>query len=122
MLCELETIQTVRTPRYSFHEPGHRIRSIDLHGFADSSKSAYAGVVYARIKTDFGTHVSLLAAKTKVAPLKPLSVPRLELLGCTLLCKLLRQICEGLDCKVEKVFGWSDSEVVLCWIKGKSRD
>ena len=57
-----------------------KIVSIQLHGFRDASEAAYAGVVYLKAVDDNGhIHVSLVMAKTKVAPIKRLTIPRLEL-------------------------------------------
>ena len=54
--------------------------NVQLHGFADASESAYAAVVYIRsVYEDTSTEVKLVTAKTRVAPLKRLSIPRLEL-------------------------------------------
>ncbi|KAJ8941107.1 hypothetical protein NQ318_019112 [Aromia moschata] len=55
-----------------------------LIGFADACKTSYGAVVYVRIKSPTGVSTSLLYAKTKVSPLKVLSIPRLELLACHL--------------------------------------
>lgn len=67
----------------------------EIHGFSDASKDAYAACVYMRImRKDGVVRVALIAAKTKVAPIKQVSVPRLELNGAVLLCRLLGR-CKG---------------------------
>ncbi|XP_057297885.1 uncharacterized protein LOC130628870 [Hydractinia symbiolongicarpus] len=121
ILNDFANLQTFEIPRYLFCEPRHEIQSIELHGFCDSSTIAYAAVIYAKIRTNLGVSVSLVTAKTKVAPLKPHSVPRLELLGCALLAKLMSHVLNAINgrLKVDRFFGWSDSEVALCWLKGK---
>ena len=63
-----------------------------LHGFSDASKAAYSAVVYLVYKTSVGTEVSILASKSRVAPLKKLSIPRLELMGAWLLARLVDSV------------------------------
>lgn len=60
--------------------------------------------------------------KTKVAPLKCIT-SRLELLGCVLLCKLLAdvRVAIGNRLKFNSCYGWSDSKVALCWIRGQQK-
>ena len=63
--------------------------------------------------------INLLAAKTRAAPLKELTIPRLELLSCLLLVELMRAVINSLnDVSSAEIFCWSDSEISLCWIRG----
>ena len=73
------------------------------------------------VETTLGIRVSFLCAKTKVALLKKLSIPRLELLACVLLSKVSKDVLVALKGRVsvDSVYCWSDSEVALCWVKGK---
>ena len=65
--------------------------SMQLHGFSDASEAAYAGVVYPCINDSSGSvRVSLVMSKTKVAPIKIITIPCLELLGAHLLGNLLQ--------------------------------
>ena len=99
------------------------VSSVQLQGFSDSSTESYCAVVYLRFITSSGIGVRFLASKTKVAPIKTLTVPRLELLGCLLLSKLVGeiQVCLTDRLVVDEVFCWSDSQVSLCWIRGKEK-
>ncbi|GFS50143.1 uncharacterized protein TNCV_2731 [Trichonephila clavipes] len=54
----------------------------ELHVFVDASKASYAGCVFARSIVDSRVSVILVRAKSRVAPLKLLSIPRLELMAC----------------------------------------
>ena len=90
-----------------------------LHGFSDASELAYGGVVYLRLVDTSGrVHTSLVIAKTKVAPLKKLSIPRLELCGAQLLAQLLCHCQKVFGFPTEDVFAWTDSTIVLNWIVG----
>lgn len=122
-LVAIENLPIIRIPRFVFVEIQEVVESVELHGFCDSSCHVYSGVVYVRVVTNTGVKVSLLASKTKVAPLKTLSIPRLELLGSVILTKLLKDIKNALSTRVliNNVYCWTDSTVVLCWIKGEEK-
>ncbi|XP_070531344.1 uncharacterized protein [Cardiocondyla obscurior] len=91
--------------------------SFELHGFADASKHAMAAVVFARITTNDGKTISrMINAKTKVAPIKRLSIPRLELTAALLLIRLLILDIKALNIPQPAVFCWSDSTNALAWI------
>lgn len=92
---------------------------ITIHGFCDASTKAFGAVAYVRVKKDNGQYeTSLIAAKARVAPVKPVSLPRLELCGATLLAKLLKQIREAMRIPETAIFAWTDSTIVLSWLKG----
>ena len=70
-----------------------QIASIQLHGFSDASENAYAAVVYLRMTDASGkVRISLVTSMTKVAPIKKLTIPRLELCGAYLLAQLLYHV------------------------------
>lgn len=90
---------------------------VELHGFCDASKDAYAAVVYLRvIDMNSIVHVNLITSKTKVSPIKVVSIPRLELCGAVLLTKLLAEVTEVLQVPKDHVHAWTDSQVVLAWL------
>ncbi|CAK1547419.1 unnamed protein product [Leptosia nina] len=93
----------------------------ELHTFVDASESAYAAAVYWRAREQDGFRLNLVAAKARVAPLKPTSIPRLELQAALLGARLSRSIEGELDLKITKRTYWSDSSVVLSWIKSDPR-
>ena len=92
--------------------------SLEIHGFADASKSAYGAVVYLRINTNKDSIVKLIAAKSKIAPLKGETIPRLELMAALTLAQLISSVHKALSnsCDIQNIFCWSDSQVVLYWI------
>ncbi|GFX61610.1 integrase catalytic domain-containing protein [Trichonephila clavipes] len=82
---------------------------IILHGFCDASTKAYAAVVYLKSKQE----IHLVSAKTRVAPIKQLTIPRLELCGALLLAELISVIQKALRTKPAECFLWTDSTIVL---------
>ena len=118
---ELPALTEKLIPRCYFPKDTH-IVSVQLHGFCDASESAYAAVVYLRmVDHNHVVHVSLVMAKSKVAPLKRLTIPRLELCGATLLAELLHHVKGVLDVSYDNVFAWTDSTIVLSWLSGNPR-
>ncbi|KAJ8979781.1 hypothetical protein NQ317_007689 [Molorchus minor] len=87
--------------------------SMEIHGFSDASTHAYGACIYAKSQNQAGdTFVKLICAKSKVAPLKTQTVPRLELTAALLLARLM-----SLQMQTERVVYWCDSTVVLGWLR-----
>lgn len=93
-------------------------KSIEIFGFCDASIKAYGAAIYLCSTNNEGKRfVRLLCAKSKVAPLKKLTLPRLELLAAFLLGKLVQYVKEILDINISEVTLFSDSTIVLSWLK-----
>ncbi|XP_055527363.1 uncharacterized protein LOC129719984 [Wyeomyia smithii] len=89
-----------------------------MHVFVDASEKAYACAVYLRTYTNDGNaQCALLAGKAKVAPVKPMSIPRLELRGCVLGTKLAKYVQDQHSVSIAKHFFWTDSTTSLSWIR-----
>ena len=96
------------------------IDHIELLGFGDASPKGYGACIYLKATMKDGTCVcSLVIAKSRVAPLKELSLPRLELLGSLLCAKLLIFVRDALKLSENIEYScWTDSMVSLSWIRG----
>ncbi|XP_063989937.1 uncharacterized protein LOC135169131 [Diachasmimorpha longicaudata] len=91
--------------------------NIQLHGFADASKSAMSAVVYIRLKKlNEPTSTIIVCAKPRVAPLKEMTIPRLELTAVLLLTRLAKTTHQMLELNNVETHHWSDSSVALAWI------
>lgn len=89
----------------------------ELHGFADAFNVAYAAAVYIRLISLSGEiSVKILVAKSKVAPIKILSIPRLELSATVQLSRLLEFVRNSLHLFYVSCHCWTDSTVVLAWL------
>ncbi|KRZ41508.1 hypothetical protein T4C_2993 [Trichinella pseudospiralis] len=116
---ELNELHCIAMPRAYFPFSPTEACRLELHGFGDASEAAYAAVVYLRaVKTPDDVRVSFVTAKSRVAPLKKLSTPRLELMAALLCARLVCYVRKELALNVEACHCWSDSKVALGWING----
>ncbi|XP_051166617.1 uncharacterized protein LOC127284933 [Leptopilina boulardi] len=91
---------------------------IQMHGFCDASEKAYGACIYLRSTDNSGNHhISIVCAKSKVAPVSPVTLPRLELCAALLLSRLYNITKNSLSFENQRVFFWSDSTIVLQWLK-----
>ncbi|XP_058810074.1 uncharacterized protein LOC131675195, partial [Phymastichus coffea] len=112
---QLRNVEGISIPRFLSRAAETRWY---LHGFADASERAYGACLYFVTQDDHGEWKStLITAKTKVAPIKSISVPRLELCAALLLAKLVASLRPQLHPEPIRTFCWSDSTVVLAWIR-----
>ncbi|XP_053692618.1 uncharacterized protein LOC128741066 [Sabethes cyaneus] len=119
---QLPEIEKVRIPRYYFNG-GRSLNenSLQLHVFVDASESAYGAAAYLRIETADGPLCSLVMARSKVAPLKHLSIPRLELQAAVVGVRLAKTVVDMLSFEIKSRFIWTDSKTVLSWIYSDHR-
>ena len=93
------------------------VTEIELHGFGDASKKGCSAAVYAVVKQGEKQEQGLLVSKSRIAK-KDLTVPRLELVAAHMVANLLENVQKALEgCPITGTYAWSDSTVVLCWIK-----
>ncbi|GFV04577.1 integrase catalytic domain-containing protein [Trichonephila clavipes] len=91
---------------------------IEIHGFSDASERAYAAVVYIKCFNESGqSQTRLLCSKSRVAPFKTLTIPRLELSAALLLSRLVKKVVPILQLPINKIWMWTDSTIALAWIK-----
>ena len=87
-----------------------------MHGFCDASEKAYGACIYLRSADTQGKHhISLVCSKSRVAPVNPLILPRLELCATFLLARLYSVAKQALEIEIKRVYLWSDSTITLHW-------
>ncbi|XP_018374531.1 PREDICTED: uncharacterized protein LOC108768562 [Trachymyrmex cornetzi] len=115
-----QQLPAIRYLEIQRHAIVHKPTDIQLHGFSDASQVAYGACIYILSVNDEGTiSIRLLTAKSRVAPLKTISLPRLELCGAVLLANLVQKVTQALTCRISQHYLWTDSEIVLAWIQGE---
>ncbi|XP_076298333.1 uncharacterized protein LOC143217679 [Lasioglossum baleicum] len=126
---QLRDVTSISVPRWLGLSPS--ALGVEIHGFSDASHAALGVVVYVRVLYDVDDpKVTIVSAKTKVAPIKKhsstakrsrttrVTTPRLELSAAVLLVRHLLQIQRALKLDDDPVHLWTDSTTALHWIKG----
>ncbi|XP_075157681.1 uncharacterized protein LOC142230948 [Haematobia irritans] len=113
-VTELSSISLIEIPRWIHFSPRCQTQ---LHGFCDASQKSYCAVVYIRIQNPDSVHTSILISKTRVAPIEPISLPRLELCGAVLLAKLVKTLLITIPVPNSDITLWCDSSIVLSWLE-----
>lgn len=111
---DMLNINKISIPRYVYT---NSLNKVQIHGFADASQRAYGCCIYIRAVVDDQVKVSLLIAKSKIAPVKAQSLPRLELCAALLLTTTWNKIRHKVNKFVNFICFWSDSQIVLHWLK-----
>ncbi|GBO19137.1 hypothetical protein AVEN_225548-1 [Araneus ventricosus] len=121
--CETGCLSDVRINRCYFSNWDRDAGGIEMHIFCDSSQVAYGAVAYFRWETTSGeVGVRFVMAKSRLAPLKKLSLPRLELMGALVGAKLWKHLSVVFKSLVKRVVMWTDSEICLHWIKSSATE
>ena len=120
-LQDLPLIQNLSVPR-SLKPKSFEMVSAELHHFADASERAYGAVSYLRmVDDDCNTHCSFLMARSRLAPLKSTTIPRLELAAAVEAVKLDKLLKMELELPLQESVYWSDSMIVLWYLQQQDK-
>lgn len=121
-LRELEELADFCIDRCIFSPRFGRLVIAQLHHFCDASTKAYAAVSYMRVEDDTGfVQGSFIMARTRLVPIKSTTVPRLELCAAVLAANSDAKLRRELSIPIERSIFWTDSMVVLQYIRSSSR-
>lgn len=81
--------------------------NIQLYVFSDASENGYGTAVYLRQKFAHGIELSFVMAKSKIAPKKPLTIPRLELNGALVAHRLVETLNRELTINIDETIYWT---------------
>ncbi|UYV72138.1 hypothetical protein LAZ67_9001944 [Cordylochernes scorpioides] len=106
-------LDQIKIPRWIFPIKGRTT----FHVFCDASAIAYATVIFMRIENASVIVVRFVEARNRLATIKRITIPRLELLACLIGARLLVHVLENLEESPEKIHCWTDSSPALYWIQ-----
>ncbi|XP_055604331.1 uncharacterized protein LOC129752582 [Uranotaenia lowii] len=121
---QIQQVDQIKVPRCVL--PNNQLKSIELHGFSDASKSGYGACAYVRsVDCEDKVSVQLLCSKSRIAPIRKteeeqLTIPRLELCGAHVLAQIIEIVKRSFEITFDQIILWSDSMVVLTWIQTPS--
>ncbi|XP_055602043.1 uncharacterized protein LOC129750900 isoform X1 [Uranotaenia lowii] len=121
---QIQLVDQIKVPRCVL--PNNQLKSIELHGFSDASKSGYGACAYVRsVDCEDKVSVQLLCSKSRIAPIRKteeeqLTIPRLELCGAHVLAQIIENVKRSFEITFDQIILWSDSMVVLTWIQTPS--
>ena len=112
-LESISLLQNIKVPRCIKKLSPYNAKA-QLHCFADASENGYGVAIYVRFEySDNSIHCSLLIGKSRVAPLKKITIPKLELTAATLAARMAYTVLKELDIQIESKYFWTDSTAVL---------
>ncbi|XP_071033022.1 uncharacterized protein [Parasteatoda tepidariorum] len=109
--CFVSTLPAIENMQIPSHV-GEK-RGILIHGFSDASAVAHGAVLYMQSISGETSYTRLLCSKSRVSPVKPITIPRLELCASVLLAKPLNKVLKSLTLPIQQIMLWTDSTIVF---------
>lgn len=120
--AELPALERLRISRCHKPQEFDEVKKAELHHFSDASQYGYGQCSYLRlVDVKDRVHCSLVMGKSRVTPLKPITIPRLELTAALVSSKISYTLRKELEYEPIKEFFWTDSKTVLGYINNDSR-
>ena len=113
---QLNDLKDIVIPRCIINDP-ENAQSLSLRVFCDASKVDHTACIFLRSESENSSSCQLVQTRSRVSPLKTITIPRLELLACTIGVRLAKSVKADLRMQNIPTFFWSDSGNALFWIK-----
>ncbi|XP_041858777.1 uncharacterized protein LOC121651002 [Melanotaenia boesemani] len=121
-LADLKTLSEIQVSRCIKPKGFGNVVCAQLHHFSDASENGYGTATYIRMENiSKGVHVSFLFGKARVAPLKPITIPRLELTAAVVAIRVDKMLQKELQLPLKESYFWTDSTSVLKYIQNEDR-
>lgn len=121
-MADLPQLQDFKIERCLIPENFGDVAEMQIHHFCDASQEAYGTVSYLRLVNNKGNvHCSFIMGKSRLAPIKPMTIPRLELSAAVLAVKVDSLIEQELKLQCKESIFWCDSMIVLQYIKNMTK-
>ena len=118
----LPLLGEITVPRCYFSRLEHKGVTFQLHHFCDASESGYGTISYLCLEDlDGFSECAFVTGKFRNAPIKSVSILRLELQGALFAVRIDSAVRRELEFSFEKVIFWTDSMIVLNYIRNESR-
>ncbi|GIX67048.1 DUF5641 domain-containing protein, partial [Caerostris darwini] len=116
---QLKYLKNIKIPRWL---GVMKESNLSIHTFVDASKTAYAACIFLRSESSMGSvTVQLLQARSRITPMKTITIPRLELMAATIGARLFSSVTQALKLPNVKVYFWTDSSTALTWITSREQ-
>ena len=118
-LSSLHVIEVISIRRCFIPEEFQAKLETELHIFADASEVGYGAVAYLRISCGLRVQCAFVSGKSRLAPLKHITIPRLELTAAVVAARMKVLLEQELEMKLKKTVMWTDSTAVLQYIRNE---
>ena len=120
-LYQLPQLECLEVPRCYKPTGFGDVTSYQIHTFSDASELGYGMVSYVRlVNKDERIHCALLIGKSRVTPLKIITIPRLELAAATMAVRITRRMLQQLGLHADQSYFWTDSMTVIRYVRNET--
>ncbi|RLF66451.1 MAG: hypothetical protein DRN30_02085 [Thermoplasmata archaeon] len=121
-ISELPQLTNIDIPRCYLPGDFGEVVWIELHHFSDASSTGYGQCSYLRMmNTNNEINCCLVMAKSRVIPLKPVTIPRMELAAAVISVRISDILNEEMTYQIQKEYFWTDSKIVLAYLRNDER-